>query len=218
MKLARKILTFTAIGSLAAVVIILIMAIFGLDVFTGDWLKILLTLATVTVASAVLINSTNYMQKKKIIAYISMGLTCALVVLALVILWGALSVTDTISKITLILAMATIFFNIIISINLKLEKSYIALQAVSYFLIAVIDVLLTIVILGINLFEYNGFWQGFAVGCLVLFGLLCALGILARKPKEEISKDSITISKAEYNSLLQKIEDLQAELDKKENK
>ena len=222
MKLARKLLLILTLGSLFAGVGILISSIFGNNIFTGTWLKVLLSLATIVVAGAFTFNALNFMRKNKIIAYITICLISVLTVLAFIIYWATFELPPTFTKIVEILAMTTVFFNIIVSNYLKLGKSNIILQFVTYFLIAVIDVILILEILSINVLVYIP--KTFVIACLVVFALLITLMVLGKKVPEEtkvnnkeVLKDNdenfVKIKKVEYEALLKKIGALEAEIE-----
>ena len=72
MKIARKLLIFVTLGSVFAMVAILIGTLFGLDVWSkaGTWWHVFLSLATLIAAGAFSLNSLNFMKKNKIIALI----------------------------------------------------------------------------------------------------------------------------------------------------
>lgn len=217
MKEARKIITFTSLAGLTGCIGLLIAAIFGAKVFEGTLLKVLLTLAIVTAATAISLNAINYMNKKKILSFISLALTGALMALAIIIVWGAISWSNVLTKITVLLALATIFFNVIVAYRLKLEKRYIAIQIAAYTLLGVLDIIITLLVFEVNLFQYNWFWQPFTVLVIVVVGFLAALAILGRRANDigSVDNEKMLITREEYNSMLKKIADLEAELAEK---
>lgn len=213
MKISKKILTIASLVSMGLCVALLITAIFGVKIFEGVGLKFLLSLATIAVATAFSVNAINFMDKKKIVAYICFALLGLLTLFGLIIYWAEISITNVFAMITSVLAIATIFCNIIISTYLKLEKRYYVLQIITYVLIAIIDIVLSLAIFGISIFVVNGAWQAFCVVCLVTFALLCALSILRRKSfdGETTKEKTITITQAEYDALIKKISELEEE-------
>ena len=220
MKETRKIITFISLAGLTGCVGLLIAAIFGVKVFEGTILNVLLSLAIVTAGTAISINAINYMNKKKILSFISLALTGALMVLAIIIVWGAIAWSNALTKITVLLAIATIFFNVIVAYRLKLENRYFAIQIAAYVLLGVLDIVLTLLVFEVNLFAYPWFWQPFTVLVIVVVGFLAALGILGRRANDigSVDNEKMLITRAEYNSMLKKIADLEAELADKKSK
>lgn len=220
MKETRKIITFISLAGLTGCVGLLIAAIFGVKVFEGTILNVLLSLAIVTAGTAISINAINYMNKKKILSFISLALTGALMVLAIIIVWGAIAWSNALTKITVLLAIATVFFNVIVAYRLKLENRYFAIQIAAYVLLGVLDIVLTLLVFEVNLFAYSWFWQPFTVLVIVVVGFLAALGILGRRANDigSVDNEKMLITRAEYNSMLKKIADLEAELADKKSK
>ena len=220
MKETRKIITFISLAGLTGCVGLLIAAIFGVKVFEGTILNVLLSLAIVTAGTAISINAINYMNKKKILSFISLALTGALMVLAIIIVWGAIAWSNALTKITVLLAIATIFFNVIVAYRLKLENRYFAIQIATYVLLGVLDIVLTLLVFEVNLFAYSWFWQPFTVLVIVVVGFLAALSILGRRANDigSVDNEKMLITRAEYNSMLKKIADLEAELADKKSK
>ena len=219
MKKIKKGLTLTSVIAICGAVALLIGAIFGLEVFSGYWLSLLLTFGTVALASGFAINSVNYIKVKRVVSIICLSLLGFLTVCALVIFWAKVPVGNWFSKVTCILALATVFFNIIMSLYIQLGDKQKALQIVTYILVAVIDIFLTVVILGINLFKYNGVWQTFGVACLVVLALLCTLAVLSKKNYTNVDAEMnamgdeyIQVRKSEYNELKARVAELEDQL------
>lgn len=218
----RKGLTISSIVLLVLTVGMLIGAIFGLQVFEGTLFKFLLTFAILCAGSTLYLNAVDIYSKRKILSIVDMAMLGILIVLGLIIVWAAIELFSTFGRITAILSLATILFNIIIANYLKLGKSQKVLQIITYSLIIVLDILLTIVICGVKLFDYNWFWQVFAVLCLVTFILLVTLSILSKKEKPEqvinvthsVKDGYIEVEKTVYDALIAKVEKLENELEK----
>lgn len=221
----RKGLTISSIVTLVVAVGMLIGAIFGLKVFEGTLLKILLTFSIFCVGSTLYLNAIDIYSKKRILSIVDMALLGVLIVLGLIIVWTGTQLSSTFGRITAILSLATILFNIIISNYLKLGKSQKVLQIITYSLIIVLDILLTLVICGVKLFDYSWFWKVFAVLCLVTFILLVTLSILSKKVKPEqvinvthsVKEGYIEVEKTVYEALIAKVEKLENELEKLKN-
>ena len=217
---AKKVLSFLAIGSTLVAIGLLIASIFGLNLFTGVWLKALSTLATVAIASIFAINAVSFIKFKRTLAMVCLVLIGALAALSIILDWVP-NLPAIIMQITWVLALATVFFNIIVTNVIKLGSSHSVLQAITYILIVAIDVVLSLLILDIvNLFVYNMVPELFATACLVVLALLITLLVLSKKsmnPEGGLSNDGkmITISVEEYNFMKAKIADLESKLNDK---
>lgn len=217
MKKTKKILTITSLVAMIISVIMLIGAIFGLKVFEGVLLKFLLSFAAIAVGCTFAINAISIYGRNRIVSLVSLGLLGLSVLFALIIFWAGFDMSVGFNKFTLILAMATIFFNIIVSLIIKLDRRYLVLQIITYVLILVIDIILTLQIVNVDVFGVKDFWKFFLAICLVAFALLCATGILGRKydvggEKEVKAKQGfVKLSQAEYDAMNSKIKALEEE-------
>ncbi|MBE5734917.1 MAG: hypothetical protein E7361_00475 [Clostridiales bacterium] len=212
----KKILTICTICFIAIPILILICAIFGLDVFTGTTLYIILSLATLAISGVFCINALNMYNKNKTISIISISLLLISSLLAIIIYWSNFTTTLAFNNFTIILAMTTILFCIIISLHLRLGKQLLPLQITTYVIVIIIDVLITINICFFEIIAINGINQIFWTMCLVALALLCTTAILSKK---SISTDStntkyIKITVEEYNALKSKISELEKKLNK----
>ena len=219
-KLVKKILTIVALSTLAIVFGLLIGAIFKLNVFEGILFKILLSSATITVASAFAITAVSYFNKQSVLSIVTLSLLGILTILALVIYWMEIAFVSTFTRITLNLAVVTVLFCILVGNGVKLGNRFKALQIITYVLVGVAVILLTLLIWGVDLFGITGLAQIIGVEFLVALAMLCVLSIMSRKSyvvdedPRKVDVESITIPKIEYESLKQEIAQLKAELKK----
>ena len=83
-----------------------------------------------------------------------------------------------------------------------------ALQIITYSFVLIIDIILTLTILGVQIFDNSAFATFFVVLALITFALLCVVNIIARKNYrnqiDESEEEMITIKKSEYDMLLKK--------------
>lgn len=215
LKKAKKILTIITIVSLCIPVFLLILAIFGVEVFKGVLLSILLTLATIAVASAFSINALNFFEKNKPVSVVSLSLLGTSTLLGSIIYWSGFSMPHIYNQLVMFLAVATVFFCIIVSTHLKLEKRFLVLQIITYGLVIIIDILLTLLIFGVQIFEVNGMVQIFITMCLVAFALLCVNAVLGKKSSETAEKTDkkfVKITVEEYEALKARIVELETKL------
>ena len=220
MKLARKILLGVTLGSVFFGVGLLIASIFGLNVFVGTWLKVLESLAIVVVAGAFSLNALNFMHKNRVIALVSFALHGALTALLFIVIWGGMDfVTSWFAQLVAVVAITTIFFNIIISNYLKLGKNHFVIQIITYAIIGVIDVVLMLEIFQVDVMQY--ILREFIIACLLTLGLLITLAVLGKKaPDEEAKIDGekvVKLKQSEYDALLNRIKELEEKLKEKED-
>lgn len=222
MKTAKKTLSIIAIVSLASAVLMLIMAVFGVEgIFKYPLLAVMESLAIICAGSALAINALLIFPKKRKLAIVDLSLLSSLTMLSILTFWIEAISSSFFGKIVLILGIATIFFNIIIANYLKLSKNKLALQIVTYSLIVIIDILLTLQILGVDLFDSDAFSKLFIVLCLVTFVLLIVIIILAKKaPSENLAEKTeyVKVDKKEYEEMKKRLQQLEAELESYKNK
>lgn len=211
MKRAMKILTIVSLATMGSAVLMLILAIFGVKVFEGVGLKVLLSLATIAVASAFSINALNILKTQKIIPYVSLGLLGLCSIFGFIVYWTGFELV-TFNMITGVLAIATVFFCIIVSLINKNQRRFLALQIITYVVILFVDIILSLLVCGVAAFEIlpsEIFW----VACLVAFALLCTLAILGKKKSGDSIDDKkyIKVEKTTYEALKAKVEELEEE-------
>lgn len=218
MKIAKKTLTITSLVTLIIAVGMLILAIFNIPIFKNPNLQILLSFSSICVGAIFALNGLQIFNKRKKLSIVDLSLIGTLVVFGLLTIWLNKWLPDLFVQIFSILALATIFFNIIVSNYLRLGRTKLVLQTLTYVLIIVIDILISLQILGVNLFNIDWFVKLFVVLCLVAFVLLVVLVVLAKKiPENDLKQiivakeQTITISKQEYEDLLSKIATLEEE-------
>lgn len=223
MKTAKKTLSIISIVTLAGAVLMLILWVFGVKgIFKFPLVAVLESMAIICAGSAFSINALLILPKKKKLAIVDFSLLGSLTLLSILTFWIEAMSSSIFGKIVLILGIATIFFNIIVSNYLKLAKNKLALQIVTYCLIVIIDILLTLQILGINLFDSEVFVKIFIALCLATFVMLIVLVILAKKsPTSDIVSDKvdfIKVDKKEYDAMKFRIQELEKELHELKNK
>jgi len=217
----KKILTIVTITSIAIPILLLIGAIFGLEVFSGFTLKLILSLATIAIAGAFSINAVNIYNKKQNISIICLALLGLSTILGIIIYWSDFTTALVFNNLVIVLAMATVLFCIIVSMHIKLQKKHLPIQIITYCLIIIIDIMLTLIVFGIDLLSIDGLSQIFWVLCLVTFALLCTTAVLSKKsinePTNTIENDDkyIKITKKEYENLKNRIKELENQLNNK---
>lgn len=217
MKTAKKVLTITSICSIVIVVGLLISALLGASVFKFPLVAVLLSFGIICAGTGLALNALNIMPRRRILAIVDMALLGLLVLLGIIISWSNFSTNYIFNKITLILGMVAILFNIIVAYYLKLGKKLLVLQIVTYVLISVIDILLTLQICDVKLFEISWFVKLFIALCLITFLMFIVLAVLSKKNSQDSEDTTSTkgemlqISKTEYDALKARISELEKE-------
>lgn len=221
MEKTKKTLMIVSLSALLICCIMLILAVFGVEIFDGVPLRLLLIFATICVATGISINELAVINRKKVLGFVGIGLLALSVLMAFVIFCSNLLVTENVfNRITGIVSVLSVTFIIIISIYSKLGKSLLGLQIPTYVAFGALAILLSLLIGGLHLFDIKGMLEVFIVLCIVCFGLLIASTIISAKKKSSNSDavnskaKTITISLQEYESLKEENKALKEELEK----
>lgn len=221
MEKTKKTLMIVSLSTLAICCIMLILAVFGVKIFDGVPLRLLLIFATICVATGISINELTVISRKKILGLVSIALLALSVLMAFVIFCSNLLVTENVfNRITGIVSVLSVTFIIIISIYSKLGKSLLGLQIPTYVAFGALAILLSLLIGGLHLFDTKGMLEVFIVLGIVCFGLLIASTIIGAKKKSSdvgavnSKAKTITISLQEYERLKEENKSLKEELEK----
>ncbi len=221
MEKTKKALMIVSLSTLLICCIMLILAVFGVEIFDGVPLRLLLIFATICVATGISINELTVINRKKVLGFVGIGLLALSVLMAFVIFCSNLLVTENVfNRITGIVSVLSVTFIIIISIYSKLGKSLLGLQIPTYVAFGALAILLSLLIGGLHLFDIKGMLEVFIVLGIVCFGLLIASTIISAKKKSSNSDavnskaKTITISLQEYESLKEENKTLKEELEK----
>lgn len=220
MEKTKKTLMIVSLCTLAISCIMLILAVFKVKIFEGVPLRLLLVFSTIAVSCGISINELAVIKRKKILGFVGLGLLALSVVMAMIIFCSKLlDMASVFNRITGIVSVSSVLFIVIISLYSKLGKSVLGLQIPTYVCLIALDIMISLLIGGVALFEQNGMLQVFIVLIIVCVGLLIASSVISSKRKsvgEDFSHKGnikmVTISIAEYESLKN-----ENELLKKEN-
>lgn len=218
----KKYISYTTLGLVGVATLMALLGIFGVPVFKGVGLQILFTVVTLAVVALLLLNTAELIERKNVVAYISLGLLALSAVLFLIIIWGKLFVVDTFGRITVTISMVSVVFNIITANALKLGKRYLVVQLIEYALLAVIVVLITITIFDGKFARLGSayFWAS----VVVAFAMGIAVSVFAKKVASEgyaaskVKEGYIQVSKEEYDKLVAENQELKKKLAELENK
>lgn len=217
MEKAKKFLMIISLSALAVACIMLILAVFKVPVFQGVPLRLLLIFSTIAVACGMSITELSVIKRKKVLGYVAIALLGLSTLLAMIIFCSNLLTQYSVFNIiTSIVALSSVLFAVIISLYSKLGKTMIGLQVPTYVCLSVLDVMLSLLIAGVQLFEVAGMLQVFIVLIIVSVGLLIASAVISAKRKDagqsnNFAVEIVKISKAEYDSLLKENQTLKAE-------
>ena len=218
MNKTKKSLMIVSLVTLAISCLMLILAVFKVDVFHGIALRFLLIFATTSLACAIAISEINVIERKRILGFIGLGLLTLSVLMALVIFCSPLLFNyNVFNRITGIVAVLSVAFIAVLSIYSKLEKSLLGLQIPTYVALGVLALMISIIIGGFNLLEIKGMLEVLIIDAIVTVGLLIASSVIASKRKDgnkpETKQESeLEMLKTENLRLKQENEELKAKL------
>lgn len=218
MNKTKKSLMIVSLVTLAISCLMLILAVFKVDVFHGIALRFLLIFATTSLACAIAISEINIIERKRILGFIGLGLLALSVLMALVVFCSPLLFNyNVFNRITGIVAVLSVAFIAILSIYSKLEKSLLGLQIPTYVALGVLALMISILIGGFNLLEIKGMLEVLIIDAIVTVGLLIASSVIASKRKDgnkpETKQESeLEMLKKENLRLKQENEELKAKL------
>lgn len=218
----KKVLMIISLSTLALSCLMLILAIFKVKIFEGVPLRILLISSAIAISCAVSITEINIIKQKKVLGLVSLSLLMLSVLFALIIFCSPLlNNANAFNRLTGILSIFSILFMIIISLNTKLEKKFFALQIITYIFVCVIDIMLSLLIAGVDLFNITAMTEIFWILIVVSVGLLITLSVLSSKKNVETNNnkingnnETITITKTEYDALLKENAELKEKIKK----
>lgn len=218
MNKTKKSLMIVSLVTLAISCLMLIFAVFKVDVFHGIALRFLLIFATTSLACAIAISEINIIERKRILGFIGLGLLTLSVLMALVVFCSPLLFNyNVFNRITGIVAVLSVAFIAVLSIYSKLEKSLLGLQIPTYVALGVLALMISIIIGGFNLLEIKGMLEVLIIDAIVTIGLLIASSVIASKRKDgnkpETKQESeLEMLKTENLRLKQENEELKAKL------
>lgn len=218
MNKTKKSLMIVSLVTLAISCLMLILAVFKVDVFHGIALRFLLIFATTSLACAIAISEINIIERKRILGFIGLGLLTLSVLMALVVFCSPLLFNyNVFNRITGIVAVLSVAFIAVLSIYSKLEKSLLGLQIPTYVALGVLAIMISILIGGFNLLEIKGMLEVLIIDAIVTVGLLIASSVIASKRKDgdkpETKQESeLEMLKKENLRLKQENEELKAKL------
>ena len=199
MEKVKKAVSIVTIIAFIATAIYLICWI--LNIFDKFNLALFLTFACLALGGFFAINSVNIMSKNRILGIVSLVLVLTAVVLVIIMAWANVT---TLLNVTIVFALLSITFNIIVSTYLDLGRTHFVPQIILYVLSVILDLLFILLIFGI----IGGTFLTISIILLIIdFVGFIILKVLNKKQVNQTTDPNmITISKQEYNTLKEKAE------------
>lgn len=199
MEKVKKAVSIVTIIAFIATAIYLICWI--LNIFDEFNLALFLTFACLALGGFFAINSVNIMSKNRILGIVSLVLVLTAVVLVIIMAWANVT---TLLNVTIVFALLSITFNIIVSTYLDLGRTHFVPQIILYVLSVILDLLFILLIFGV----IGGTFLTISIILLIIdFVGFIILKVLNKKQVNQTADPNmITISKQEYNTLKEKAE------------
>lgn len=199
MEKVKKAVSIVTIIAFIATAIYLIFWI--LNIFDKFNLALFLTFACLALGGFFAINSVNIMSKNRILGIVSLVLVLTAVVLVIIMAWANVT---TLLNVTIVFALLSITFNIIVSTYLDLGRTHFVPQIILYVLSVILDLLFILLIFGV----IGGTFLTISIILLIIdFVGFIILKVLNKKQVNQTADPNmITISKLEYNTLKEKAE------------
>ena len=199
MEKVKKAVSIVTIIAFIATAIYLICWI--LNIFDEFNLALFLTFTCLALGGFFAINSVNIMSKNRILGIVSLVLVLTAVVLVIIMAWANVT---TLLNVTIVFALLSITFNIIVSTYLDLGRTHFVPQIILYVLSVILDLLFILLIFGV----IGGTFLTISIILLIIdFVGFIILKVLNKKQVNQTADPNmITISKLEYNTLKEKAE------------
>ena len=164
--------------------------------------NLLFTCLTLSFVGILTLDLYRAIERKSKLALINLGLIYSSTILFIIYIWGDFSSYSLYIKITFIICILSVCFNLISSNILKLQKKYLYLQMPTYFCLSAIAFFLISFVIETPILEDNAI-------IFVLFIILSLLGegvlaIISKKQTNSsiLDKDYVKILAKEYEELL----------------
>lgn len=199
MEKVKKAVSIVTIIAFIATAIYLICWI--LNIFDEFNLALFLTFTCLALGGFFAINSVNIMSKNRILGIVSLILVLTAVVLVIIMAWANVT---TLLNVTIVFALLSITFNIIVSTYLDLGRTHFVPQIILYVLSVILDLLFILLIFGV----IGGTFLTISIILLIIdFVGFIILKVLNKKQVNQTTDPNmITISKLEYDMLKEKAE------------
>lgn len=206
----KKKISLATITFVIASALIAILALFGILKINGIIADLLFTFLTLSVAGILTIGSCDMLEKKNIMALVSISLIAISTLLVILCYWTTLDNKQTYLNITLIISTLSVCFNLISSSILKMRGKHKIVQTLGYICYSAVSLyLISSFIKVISLKDTN--LKIFILFIILSLLSMAILAILSKRQNVEITetKEYVKITKAEYENLLEKKKQLE---------
>ena len=184
MKKLKKVLMIVSLVCIGIVAFMLASSVFGVNVYVGWPFKVMIVLAIVGATSGIAIGELNVVKRKKILGFVGLALLGVSAIMATILFLTPLLGWNLFAKFTLALSITSILFITIITQYSKLGKSVLVLQIITALILGTIDIILSLIIFGVNVFAYTIILDLFIVFCIAAVTMLIALTIIGSRKKD----------------------------------
>lgn len=210
----KKICSIITICSIFGAAIILIASLLSWLKLSGVTLNILLTFVVLGIAGAVASTSIALIQDGKKVANIGLILILISAVLILLYVWDVMSkigAGKVVENATIIISVLSIFVSISLSIGIKLGRNLLAIQIICYACLVILNCYIDYAVI-----SGSSNITILVIIAIIALALICYLQYMGKKKVDEkivsVGKEKVVISKIEYETMQNKIKELEAEI------
>ena len=225
--MVKKVLTITTLSSLGVCVLMLIvnmvLAFAKVDIPSAEW-KVVGTFAAIFALSLLTLNFNKQLAKRSIPAIIAVALLAVSTIILLILIWDSKLIdTEVKERLCWTIFITTMLYNLTLNPIIKLHKKLLAMQIIMFVLLAICYVQFMIAVFDpeSKLFNNSISIITLAIPLVVIVALEIVASIFKVKDEEPqavtTNEEMITISKVEYESLQNRIKELEEKLNHKED-
>lgn len=204
MKKVKSVLTTVCIASIACFAVTGLMLLFNLFGESEILTKFMFSFLVVAIASLLTFDSTETIARKNILGIFALSLLTLSSLLVIVYVWAQASLEESVPyRAIMVFSSAISVFLTILSGNLvKLGKKLLVLQIIFYVFLVIAEILLSLAIVGTDVFSVTGMFELFIACLIVAFTMFIIIKVKGR------SDSFVYVSKAEYDNLKREVEEL----------
>lgn len=210
----RKVISIVSIVSVVIAAAIGLGLLFKVLSYSEPVGNILLSVLTVFVAGFCMLNAVEAVARKNKVGIITVLLILISALLILIMIWAGKyfgDIYNTYSKVVIIIAMASLLFDLIIGNYVVMQKKKLFLQIINYLSFIYVEVVISFLVLGNPnlILHYIPF-----VACIIVFLTTFAiLRIMVREKRDgaSVGEGNVVVSKNEIDVLKAENESLKAE-------
>lgn len=204
MEKGKKIVSISTIAAIIIASLLLILLLFDLKIFGDSNGDVILTMVCLAIGGFFTINSLNMIDRNKIIGWVSFGLIVASVFLIILSTWVNLE-NLIVNKLTIVLGLLSVLFNVIVSSGLELGKTKLLVQILVYSIVGITCLFFSLILFEIVSLSESLMW--FVIMIILSIVGIVILKVFAKKNVNDIikqDKNMIKITREEYQILVDK--------------